>query len=51
MMTSALYLYAGCWQAMPEERGAQLANFLENVLENVALIGGLLVAAGWGAQT
>ena len=51
MMTSALYLYAGCWQAMPEKRGAQLANFLENVLENVAAIGGLLVAAGWGART
>ena len=31
------------WRAPPAERGAQLANFLKNV----AMIGGLLVAAGW----
>ena len=31
------------WRAIPEERSAQLANFLKNL----SLIGGLLVAAGW----
>ena len=37
----------GFWRAKPDERGPQLANFLKNV----AVIGGLFVAAGWGART
>ena len=31
------------WRAEPAERGAQIANFLKNV----AVMGGLLVTAGW----
>lgn len=34
------------WRATPAERGPQLANFLKNA----ALIGGLLVAAGWRGE-
>jgi uncharacterized membrane protein YphA (DoxX/SURF4 family) len=35
------------WRAAPIERSAQVANFLKNV----ALIGGLVLAAGWRNQT